>query len=308
MELCRKQANRLKTEGESERSKRRAFIQQFTSFYLGMGITESLSDASLQSNFQTSIIKDYGLAHPDKRGVVWDVVAHEYVAAASDLMQASQIFVYNHGQDAMSALFGPDAENELFSSRNSLLLHTNVEAMWNKGLFAIVPNINEQSEAAITLWEQSQEYKIRILDPDHPTINRYVYNRPWRSWKDLNNRKLEFKNDFRPRIRYLYIAYCVQILRAAWARGQKQALPVLSKQIGPAAWGTRGRYIAGNQLRATVDELGHVYEFLLKGADETKESERLDDLALVAVVDQIEGTRCEGDTNSEEEEQEQEEE
>jgi len=51
IELCRKQVNRLKTEEESERSKQRALTQLFTSSYLGIGITESLSDASLQSNF-----------------------------------------------------------------------------------------------------------------------------------------------------------------------------------------------------------------------------------------------------------------
>lgn len=70
----------------------------------------------------------------------------------------------------MDAIFGREkgAEPELFSPRNGIIMDTQAEKKFDKGLFAIVPLVpNQPSEAETAAWHASdpKRYKIRITNP-----------------------------------------------------------------------------------------------------------------------------------------------
>jgi hypothetical protein len=311
LRMCKRQAKRVETEGKPEKSGRRAFMELFTSSRLGMDIVESAArrrDTSDQSNFRKNIEKAYGLMNAKKDGLVWDVISGQSIP--EDMTTAAHLFAYKHGQDVMTALMGEDVQNELFAPTNGLILPNSIEKHFDSGLFAIVPNMNENSVAEVSLWLNStpKEYKIKILNFESKHLDQVVVqnkNLPngQLTWRELHNRKLMFPNNFRPRSRFLYFHYMVQILRKAWSN-QSKAPEVLKKEFGAAVWGTKGKYLAKAQLRAFVDELGHEVDFLLDGEDDTRKVQKgSEELLTVAVTGQIKRTGCEDDEESSDEEE-----
>lgn len=223
-------------------------------------------DSCDQANFRRSCITDYQTEHPDEQITqLWCPVLQKYEPPAA--VVAGHIFAYQHGQTAMTAIFGTDGE--LFSSKNGLMISAEVEERWAKGLILIVPDLpDEPSVAASSLWNNSEpkSYKIRVTDPDHPLMRKYIELSEMR-WRDLNDRKLVFKGDARPGARYLYWHYCITMLRRSWVAGGSHK--VLKDQFGRKFWGTPGKYVNKNMIDAIILELGHEYDALLDGADET---------------------------------------
>ncbi|CAN9380064.1 unnamed protein product [Alternaria alternata] len=274
-----KRVDELKVTGE-ERSLRRSFMQLFTSSPLGLEIKNALAgkrNSSMQSNFRKGLLKDQSQGHPDsvgRRDFYWNIVSWNY--EPSTRLQASHIFPYKVGQEMMTAVFGSEAENELFSSHNGLLLPTEIENQFDSGMIAIVPDIKDlKSKTEVQAWVNSnpREYKFKIfldderLQLDWPATTDE--NNQWLSFRQIDGRKLKFPNGCknRPRARYLYFHYCCQILRLAWRLGAKAggSLPIFLKEQGIFAWGT-GKYMAHNMLRAFIDEVGHEFEPLMENA------------------------------------------
>ena len=108
-------------------------------------------------------------------------------------------------------------------------------------------------------------------------------------WRDLHNRRLAFRSEFRPAARYLYFHYCILVIRAAWQLNQEyKAGGIVMKELGKPVWATPGRYIPENMLAAFVEELGHEYEDL-EGACRASGDP---DLLLDTGARQISGKGC----------------
>jgi hypothetical protein len=124
----------------------------------------------------------------------------------------------------------------------------------------------------------------------------------------LDGAKVEFRNNYRPRARYLYFHFCVQILRLTWGKRRKDA-EILKKELGRVFWGTPGRYLPKNMLRAFVDELGPECEALLEGATEDEADADIagadngnSDVLLAVTSDQIKASVVESEDEDEEDE------
>jgi hypothetical protein len=188
------------------------------------------------------------------------------------------------------------------------MLHQAIEKEIENGWLLIVPWLGEEVEkqpdntsyptvTQIKAWEQSKvkEYKIKILlHKDNKLVDRNIGSKKDPTIRELDGRKLIFLNDFRPRARYLYYLYCVQILKQAWTQSSPTPgvkMPpkgeILKDTIGKGFWGTRGSYMAENMLRGFVDELGHEFEFLMEGAMESAANES-DPIGLLAGAVDIE--------------------
>ncbi len=61
----------------------------------------------------------------------------------------ANIFPWKQGQDTMTRIFGQEADHEIFSVNNELLVSTPVENKMDKGLFVILPYANDKSETDI---------------------------------------------------------------------------------------------------------------------------------------------------------------
>ena len=275
----------------------RVFMQLFTSSPLGLNIKETIAgrrDTKIQVDFRKEIIQRYGLASPNIPKFLWNLVSQRYEPASS--FTASHIVAWRHGQEMMTAIFGPEAQDELFSAANGLLLPNGIEEEFESGMMAIVPAIKDPtSKAEVTLWQSQEprEYKFKIFDDGRSTLDDIPLDPSTTDgvalrFRDLHDRKLSFPGKFRPRARYLYFHYCCQVLRYAWNKGaHAKSVPTMVEQKGMFAWGTVGKYMAQDQMRAFVEELGHEFEPLMQNADASLNTEADKHVFVDAAAQQI---------------------
>lgn len=298
--MFKKQAALLSTENsrkELGKSRRRAFIELFTTTKIGLGITHTgrgRRDPSTQSQFRAACIDAYNSRDPDPdKEFLWCPVIKTW--AYQDYSTAAHLFAHMHGQDVMDSLFGPMEAPELFSPRNGMIVSRLVEKKFDRGFMVIVPRLPDHPTLAqMALWNNSEpkEYKIRILDLEDSEANKVILPYKAQTWKDLDGTNIEFRSSFRPRARYLYFHYCIQILRRAW-RADKKAAEQVKKEFGKGYWGTINPYLPASMLRAFIAELGHGYEELLAGAadDKTTTSEEDRNLLLAVASEQVKASR-----------------
>jgi hypothetical protein len=160
----------------------------------------------------------------------------------------------------MDEIFGKIRPKELFSTRNGLLMHRNIELYFDAGVFIIIPDVPSLKTQQIREWLTGdiRNFKIRIIDSTFVHLDRPISGDSDLKWIDLNDRKLEFLSPHRPAARYLYFHYCLQILRRSWKAGAgEKAAVILSKEFGNAVWATPGRYVGRRMLRLFAETLGH---------------------------------------------------
>ncbi|KAK2754836.1 hypothetical protein FQN54_006729 [Arachnomyces sp. PD_36] len=183
----------------------------------------------------------------------------------------------------MDAIFGKTSKAELFSPKNGLIISGTIKRVFDTGFLVIVPQLPERpTKLQIAKWlaQKPRQYMTRIIDPSSKLMEHRLCLSTAVRFKDLDNRPLNFRNDFRPAARYLYFHYCLQILRRAWKQPVEQSKAALKNEIGKRYWGTPGRYLPRNMLLAFVEELGHEYDELLEGASCNKG----EDMALLAAM------------------------
>ncbi|RJE20901.1 hypothetical protein PHISCL_06769 [Aspergillus sclerotialis] len=277
-------------------AQRRSYLQLFLSSKRGLDLVSGAGkrDSRDQSNFRQALINAYNATNPDGwEDLLWCPVLSKWLPR--EYVTASHIFSYKRGQNTMDAIFGQCEEPELFSPKNGLLISKNVEAKFESGLFVIVPDLPEEPTAEmITRWQQDEprEYKLKIIERDSAKLNRPVVDLNI-TWKELDGKRLEFRNNFRPRSRYLYYHYCLQILRLAYTERFKGEI-IRETKLEKPFWGSPGKYVKRNMLLAFVEEVGHKYhEQLLQGAAETgdREVKEEDDLLLLAATRQMDLSR-----------------
>lgn len=290
--------------------RRRAFIELFTTSKIGLGITSTgrgRREASLQSQFRADCIKVYVSRNPDPRKeFLWCPILKSWVAECQTT--AAHLFAYMHRQDVMNSVFGSTETPELFSPLNGLIISELVGKKFDCGFMAIVPNLSDRpTQAQIALWNASEPkgYKIRILDLKNPTAQKFIRPESNQTWGDLDGTSIEFRSAFRPRARYLYFHYCMQILRRAW-KADKKTVEQMRKEFGNGYWGTTGSYLPESMLRAFIEEMGHEYQELLVGKIDDKATANTEDRNLLIAIasSQVKASRDpEGDNEDSDEDE-----
>ncbi|KAN0074034.1 hypothetical protein V8E54_007971 [Elaphomyces granulatus] len=251
-----------------KRSIRSSFMKLFTPSNMGLAIKDtgaSKRNRKDRNNFRTEIIDAYASRY-EKQDWLWCPILGEWIH--SKHTTAAHLFAYMHGQDTMDAIFGTTKTPELFSARNGLLVSSLVEDIFDLGKLVLVPDLPDKPSAMeIGVWimKRPSEYKIRIIDPTWDMLDKPIQPSGPRTWRDLQDKRVEFRNSFRPRARYLYFHYCIQMLRYAWQQRPEDALVTLKSEIGKPVWATPGRYMGKRMLKALVEELGHDYQHLMQG-------------------------------------------
>ncbi|KAI1445269.1 hypothetical protein F5Y02DRAFT_427011 [Annulohypoxylon stygium] len=241
---------------------------------LGIGNTGTRKRSkSEQSKFKCNLIEHYDAAtkHPKKPKIV--LFVHD-TATGMDLpksqLTASHLVPHSLGPDMLVAIFGTNVQGELDTPHNGLLLSKDVETAMDDGAIVIVPDIaDDPTTTQIEEWESAgvKQYKWRIVDPEAEALDVALQAASTESpnimtIRDLDGKRLSFKNDMRPRSRYLYFLFVVAQLRLAWRDElRKDPSQVLSKQLGEGFWATKGRYLQRSFLLALADEIGHDTNF-----------------------------------------------
>ncbi|KAJ5382383.1 hypothetical protein N7517_000294 [Penicillium concentricum] len=296
-QICERRVQQLDEE-TPHRSLTTSFMKLFTTSKMGMNVAPTTGppgqgkrDPEDQARFRASLITTYNSRYQEGRDYpeignsdwLWCPVLHAWQDSRN--MVAAHLFAYMHGQSTMDAIFGKAQKGpELFSPRNGLLISAAIEEFFDCGKFAIVPDLSDGAKLPELLrWmyhRGPREYKIKILDRTWDKLDQTISVGTNLKFRDLENRRLQFRSNARPAGRYLYFNYCIQVLRSAWQRAGKaktkgEASKILREENGKPFWGTPGRYIPQNMLRAFVEELGHEYEALLEGASRTTGDEQL---------------------------------
>ena len=124
----------------------------FTRCPNGLGVVGGRHDTTVQGNFRKELIIAQKAEHPnfETEASLWCPVMKDWVY--KDVMTAAHIFPWKQGQDTMTRIFGREAEHEMFSSHNGLLMSSHAEKRMDKGLFVIVPCANDETEADVKRW------------------------------------------------------------------------------------------------------------------------------------------------------------
>ncbi|KAK3356873.1 hypothetical protein B0T25DRAFT_140846 [Lasiosphaeria hispida] len=309
--LYTKQAEKIKQGGPMRRSFQALFMTSqigICAEKVGMGSRTR----SEQSKFKDDLIQFYGaaMAKPNKPKVI--VSIHDS-ASGHDLVKSSivaaHLFPHKLGPDILIALFGEDVEGELMTARNGLLLQRDVESALDDGAIAIVPDLpDDPFSEQVASWEEKEpkDYRWRIIDDDADSLETIFLLKNQGAPKDmtirdLDGQKLSFKNDNRPRARYLYFLFVVAQLKMAWRHEyRKDPAKKLKSQLGKGFWATKGQYLNPGWLAALADEIGHDTSFLdnklLPGDDSDG------DVGLIAIA-KIIGSQKRGNEEDEEEEE-----
>ncbi len=287
--LFLKQAERLRYDPLPTKESRRWFMHCFTRSPNGLAVTRGRRDTSIQGNFRTSLIKAQNAKHPNfsQEASLWCPVSGSWVHEKHTT--TAHIFPWKHGQETMTKIFGAEAENEMFSVNNGILMSTLAESRMDKGLFVIVPSANDEVEADIEAWHESilKRYKVRVLNRDDKEMTQFIPgSNPPKEWFKLDGDELIFLSDHRPRARYLYYHYCVSMLRRSHHQGEHEM--ILKDHLGRKFWGTPGAYLRRAYLLAFVEEIGS--RGISDGAEEGGEDSETDFAALIAANEQIRST------------------
>ncbi|KAI2610544.1 hypothetical protein GGR54DRAFT_617386 [Hypoxylon sp. NC1633] len=281
------QVKRTNISGKDNQAMFRSYLTLFTTSVAGLNVKNPerrARNSSEQSNFRTSILDAYGLRGTGaRRDLVWDVILGRW--QPEGIMVASHLFSYRFTSATLTAIFGGEVRDELFSPKNGLMLHEVFEDDFESGFFAIVPDLPyEATTEERKAWRQSQvkEYKIRFIDKPTPKWvpggkltepHRHKYNTMWtdnEKWSDVDGRKLQFLNDFRPRARYLYFVFCLNLLRFAY-RFEKSAASILEPELRKFYWGSPKRYVRGSMLPGFMKEIGHKYHEIFEDPEGEEE-------------------------------------
>ncbi|RYP74434.1 hypothetical protein DL769_004011 [Monosporascus sp. CRB-8-3] len=295
---------------------RRAFQALFITSQIGLGVTKAgmgKRARSQQSRFKSDLIAFYDAAitHPKKPKVV--IYLHDAATGRhlhKDMVRAAHLVPQSFGGHMLVALFGINVEGELYTPYNGLLLHKQVEKAMDDGAIAVVPDLpDDPSTEEVATWESTEpkNYKWRIIDTDAAILDEGLSATEGSlddmTVRDLDGRQLSFKNDMRPRARYLYFLFVVAQLKLAWRHDYlEEPSNVIDKQLGKGFWATKGRYLRRSFLLALAEEIGHDTTFTENIPIEPGDDNDPDDTGLVAVAKLMQFHKREGDDDEDEDE------
>jgi hypothetical protein len=185
-----------------------AFVDMLVQWYREpYGATEWFKhkrDPKEQERFRKKLIKHY---ESDDNKFLWCPIARSFLREQA--VAAAHVVPYNTGEAMCDYMFGAAenrADGHFMSPQNGLIIHREFEQALDGGLIIIVPadegDIDPETREPVNFAKDAEPLKIRVLDQEMKK-NLPVTLGPVRfAW--LDGRILEFRNDERPKKRYLW--------------------------------------------------------------------------------------------------------
>ncbi|KAI5857499.1 hypothetical protein GGS23DRAFT_587678 [Durotheca rogersii] len=205
-----------------------------------------------QESFRKSVISSYGSSLDQNN--CWCVIGGCKVGKSS--LRAAHIVAHNVGELHAKYLFGA-APNQrtghLMSPENGLPICQPYERLLDEARIAIAPG-NSRGGG------YQRDWKIVILDPSllNDSVVYQPGNLPW--GKRLDGLRLSFRNEFRPKARYLYFSFVANVLRRQRGNAPKWWEAIQSYMDTPA-WVTPGEWIRTSTLRRLARRIGQTMEY-----------------------------------------------
>lgn len=199
--------------------------------------------------------------HPNWTRGFWDSISGSFTGDICTV--PAYMFSEKHGQELMSKIYRTN--DEMYTAKNGILISDLWAEYLDTGFFAIVPDVDDLCDRReLRAWQRSdpREYKIKILDFEHEAIDRATHCYDSRTYRSFDNHRLTFRSNARPRARYVYWQYCLNMLMRSYSRRTRHpddetssARSVL-EDTEKVFWGSRGTYTQDSWLDALSNELG----------------------------------------------------
>ncbi|OCK88888.1 uncharacterized protein K441DRAFT_668351 [Cenococcum geophilum 1.58] len=206
-----------------------------------------------QSQFRQALIKFYNAPDPDNATVsvpddycYWCPISHQYFRSQS--ITAAHIVPFAIGETNCNYLFPDDdmsPTGHLMHPGNGLLMHSSLEQAMDKARIAIVP-ADEMNPSA-------RDLKVVVFDR---TIIKSRDSGLGIPWAKLDGLRLEFKNDNRPRLRYLYLTFLMSLFRrrrfecTGWRSD-------LARYASGKMWASPGNWVRGSSIRVIARRVAY---------------------------------------------------
>ncbi|KAL1845114.1 hypothetical protein VTK73DRAFT_1096 [Phialemonium thermophilum] len=158
-----------------------------------------------QAQFRADVLRSYSAQRGDL--TAFCVVSGKFWPKS--FVRAAHIVRHNVGEVPAEHIFGPapDGKGHIWHPSNGLPMLQIYEELFDDGEIAIVPDTTVAGG-----------WKVVFFDPQYASTLQQDEDCPYGS--QLHERRLTFRSDFRPRARYLYYAFCINMLRR-----QRHAVP-----------------------------------------------------------------------------------
>lgn len=112
----------------------------------GLGVVGGHRYTTIQGNFRKELNIAQKAEHPmfETMASLWCQIIGDWVHKS--MITAALIFPWKQGQETMTNIFGQEAQHEMFSINNGLLMCTLAENKMDKDLFVIEPCAVDDSE------------------------------------------------------------------------------------------------------------------------------------------------------------------
>ncbi|KAH7044677.1 hypothetical protein B0J12DRAFT_604059 [Macrophomina phaseolina] len=194
---------------------------------------------------------------------VWDPIIKGWLEAK--YVRAAHILPYSMTDQTARCILGEDeGTNVIFDIRNCLPLWEPLESAFDKGVFVLVPADEEKKAGDPT------NYKLVLLEESMRT--RHVGFPSTITWDQLDGTVLQFRNNCRPRQRYVYLSFVSRIIAARKMKYSNYSRTRLERT--GTAWVSPGKWIRKSLIREVARIVGdHAVPDILEQGTFDDESE-----------------------------------
>ncbi|KAI1824152.1 hypothetical protein F4861DRAFT_548933 [Xylaria intraflava] len=220
------------------------FVSRFKESSRSTEALKTTLDAKKQESWRQAVLKAYGA----NGNLGWCPVSAQWLP--KDMLTAGHIVRHNITELAAEYLFGLSATpgGHLWSIRNGISILPMYQKMLDDAKISIVPT------------RDGEGLMIVVLDDGLPSDEAGSEHTNFPIGKDLDGRRLEFRNDHRPAMRYLYFNFAINVLRRqrydadGWWRDRiyhADKIPYFA---------TPGKWVQETTLQKLAIRIGHVSE------------------------------------------------
>ncbi|KAL1611914.1 hypothetical protein SLS60_000136 [Paraconiothyrium brasiliense] len=210
-------------------------------------------DTKAQERFRTDVITRYD--SKINRDSFWCPISRNNLRSSE--VTAAHLVPYNTGEGNCDYLFGSaeTAHGHLMSPSNGLILSSAFEKTLDDGAIIIVPaargDVDPETKKEVDFDNDKEPYKVRVLDQSLVEGSKFVgivQN------SMLDGRILEFRNNNRPKKRYLWYLAIINLARRR--RCQVTGWQKDSERLGSAMWASPGEWLRRSTIHSIMRQIG----------------------------------------------------
>ncbi|KAL5466290.1 hypothetical protein PMIN06_000258 [Paraphaeosphaeria minitans] len=212
-----------------------------------------------QDRFRSNVIKRYGSKAQHKNGedIIWCPIARRAFRAKN--VTAAHLVPYSTGEANCCYLFGDtdSPRGHLMDPSNGLMLHSDFEELIDASRIIISPasmeDVDPETQKKVD-FDDHEPYKVQVLDASLKVIKADEERTGGIDGDKLDGRILFFKNENRPKKRYLWFVAVINIARRRRCRVQNWEKD--KDILGTEMWASPGEWVRRSTMHCIMCRIG----------------------------------------------------